>query len=186
MSLPPALTALINAPITKPGYLIEILYAPPLRYSTRGDQMWNGNLFGAGFVKKYTPSHLVSLLNAEFALSQLVLAQGATDIPCKVWQFYGDTAAVDTTVLQFDGVIDGAPVIGQTVDFALYDDSDVAVTSPRMSITPRNGFNVLPAPGLRVQWGASTLVLRPNYGDTPIVPDGKPLPKGKPVWGKQG
>lgn len=178
-----ALTALLNQQITKPGYLIEVNYSPVLRYSTRGDQTWQGHLFVAGFVNKYTPSQSLSILNTEFALSQLVLAQGATDIALKIWQFYGDVASPDVTVVQFDGFIDGAPVIGATVDFSLYDESDVGVTSPRMPITARNGFNVLPAPGLRVQWGQSTIILKPTYGDTPIEPEGAALPRKPIKWG---
>jgi hypothetical protein len=162
-TIPPGFVTEAAKPVTKPGYLFELGFAPPLRYCTRGDQSFNGQFFAGGMVAAYdVTARRLSLLNPANAVSQIVLAQGVADRYAKVWQFYGDAANDDATILLLDGFIDGSPGIGDRVVLSLFADSSGTLYSPRHRITPQNGYSVLPQPGLRIQWGNATFILKPG------------------------
>jgi hypothetical protein len=162
-TLPPGFISGTQHPITKPGYLFELGFTPPLRYSTRGDQVFGGEFFASGFVGAFDiGSRRLSLINQDNAVSTIVLSQGVADRYVKVWQYYGDAATTDTTILLLDGFIDGAPAIGDRVILSLYDEAAGVMFAPRHRINRHNGYNVLPQPGLRIQWGNALFVLKPG------------------------
>jgi len=165
-TLPPGFVAGAARPITKPGYLFELGFTPPLRYSTRGDQVFGGEYFAAGFVGAFDiGAKRLSLINQDNAVSTIVLAQGVADRYVRVWQFYGDSVTDDNTILLIDGFIDGAPAIGDRVILSLYAEAAGVMFAPRHRINRHNGYNVLPQPGLRIQWGNALFVLNPSRGD---------------------
>jgi len=162
-TLPPGFVAEAAHPITKPGYLFELGFAPLLRFATRGDQTFDGQFFSGGIVSAYdVNARRLSLLNPNNGVSLIGLAQGVSDRTARVWQFYGDAANTDNTILLLDGFIDGAPEIGDKVVLSLFAESSGVLYSPRHRITQQNGYNVLPQPGLRIQWGNALFVLKPG------------------------
>jgi hypothetical protein len=162
--LPEVWSGATSRPITKPGYLIELGFVPVLRFSTRGDLTFNGAQFISGFVAAYdNAARRLTLVNQDNAISSIVLAQGVADRSVKVWQFYGDLAVPEETVLSLDGYIDGAPSIGDRVTLSLYTASAGAMYSPRHRITRHNGYSVLPVPGLRIQWGQALFILKSEW-----------------------
>jgi hypothetical protein len=159
--LPPNWASETARPITKPGYLFELGFAPVLRYSTRGDQTYQGNIFVGGFVAAFDAgANRLSLINQDNSISSIVLAQGVADRYVRVWQFYGDLTSPATTMLLLDGFIDGAPAIGDRVVLSLYTESAGVMFAPRHRINRHNGYNVLPQPGLRIQWGNALFILK--------------------------
>lgn len=163
-TLPPSFSTGAALPITKPGYLVELGFNPVLRFSTRGDQTFGGQLYVGSMIAQYdVGSKRLTLLNPDNAISAIVLAEGVADRYARVWQFYGDAANTNATMVVFDGFIDGAPVISAAkVTLSLYNESAGALFSPRFRINYQNGFRVLPVPGLKLEWNDATFILEPE------------------------
>jgi len=91
-------------------------------------------------------------------IASLLIAQGTEDLPVKVWLFYGDTPTEVPSgpLLVFDGFADGATDLVDTINVPLYTASARGLFTPRLRIIPTNGFNVLPAPGTKIQWAGAT------------------------------
>jgi hypothetical protein len=156
-----AMTTAVAAPVTLPGYLIEIGFAMALRSSTRGSISWNSlswtprdvrvaNLSTDGNGSRATGTLLVG--NADMSFGTQVLSEGISGRTAKIWKFYGESPALADPVKVFDGVCDQC-------DFA--ESGPVRVTlvqtgsllfCPRTYMTPESGFHFLPTPGQTVTW----------------------------------
>jgi len=157
-NLPTGIPAEVVKPITKPGYLIELGFSPTMRFSSRGPQNWAGFFWiSSGFQFK---GSMLMLPGGDPALTSRIIAEGAADRSCRVWMFYSDTATDANTLLLFSGYIDGAPDLIENITLSLYSTSAKGLYAPRRKITRENGFSVLTAPGLRIQFGASTIELK--------------------------
>lgn len=158
--LPAAFDALLTAPVTKPGYLVQIDFLPPLYMSTRGIFDWGGRTWVASGIV-YSKDQL-SIPGGDLNMTRLCLQQGVTDRRVQVWAFYGDVATNDTVDLQFDGFIDGATSLFNPITLPLYSDSAAGLYGPRVMIRAETGFNVLPPPGFTMQWNGGTIKFPPK------------------------
>jgi hypothetical protein len=152
------LTADYNAPVTLPGYLIEIDFSPVRYFSTRGLQMWGGHTWvSSGWT--FGGDRLV-LPGGDPEMTRLILAQGVVSRRIRIWSFYGVTADDTTLDLLFDGVCDGAGNLIGSIALALFDNSQAVLFAPRRRVRPENGFSVLPQKGLKIVWNSTTFVLK--------------------------
>ena len=151
------------ATVTQPGYLIEMLFDPPFRVSSRGAVSalgndwipWGVTFSGIGLgLQDITQSGAMVLNNAGTEISALALEQKFDDIAINVWAFYGDATNDDDPALVFAGV-GGAFAIGADgkVTVQLSRRGARTLFSPRHYMTPQQGFSFLPAAGTKVNWG---------------------------------
>jgi hypothetical protein len=155
----PTLAEVANT-ATTPAYLVEMVYSSVLRLSSRGDQSWSGYAWTGGRLGKIAvaESGTIDIINSDLAYSALVLNEGAADIGCRVWKFYGDNPAAGDPTLVFDGVIDGADIGASAVRMSL-SSRNRTYYSPRRFIGVATGFNHLSPAGTRVTWGGQTMSL---------------------------
>jgi hypothetical protein len=148
----------LDAPITKPGYLIEIDFDPPRYFSTRGVQGFS-DLTWVTSAWVFSTNKL-TLPGGDPAMTQLILSQGVVGRRVRVWTFYGDYADDLNTVLTYDGVIDGASNLAQSIALGLYDRAIAVLYAPRQRISPELGFSVLPQKGRKIKWNETTFVFK--------------------------
>jgi hypothetical protein len=148
----------VSAPVTRPGYLIEIGFAPVRYFSTRGVQSWGGHTWvSSGW--QFSGQQLI-LPGGDPAMTQLILSQGVVGRAVRVWLFYGATASDTNTEVTFVGVIDGAPSLINDVRLTLFDRAMAVMFAPRQRFRPELGFSVLPQKGLRIEWNNTVIVFK--------------------------
>jgi hypothetical protein len=148
----------LTAPVTLPGYLIEVAFDPPRYFSTRGVQLWATHTWvSSGWV--YTEDKL-ELPGGDPAFTQLILSQGVVGRVVRVWMFYGNTASDANTVLTYEGVIDGAPSLVNGITLTLFDRAIATLYAPRRRVRAELGFSVLPQRGLKIVWNGITIVFK--------------------------
>jgi hypothetical protein len=148
----------LTAPVTLPGYLIELDFVPPRYFSTRGAQMWAGLTWvSSGW--SFTADKL-SLPGGDPTMTQLILSQGVVARRARVWMFYGLTADDTNLQLVYDGVCDGAPNLVDPLELALFDRTAAVLFAPRQRIRPERGFSVLPQKGLKIVWNNITFLFK--------------------------
>lgn len=155
-----SLPADIAAPITRPGYLVEIGFADPLRLSSRGDQSYDGLVWTGGRLGKLAITEAggsLELMNTDLLAGALVMGEGVADRAVRVWAFYGDDPA-DVAAL-FDGVADGAEIGADRVRLTLAAQNARTLFSPRRFVGPSAGFSRLTQAGTRLAWGGQTIIL---------------------------
>lgn len=163
----------IAKPVTTPGYFVEILFASPLRLSSRETLSWSGNswvswdLDVTGLSAEAdvsTQSGQIVLGDTDNTLAALILAQGIADRAINVWKFYGSAPGPTDPVAMFAGVGDEArfdPDAGR-VTVTLAQQGGVTLFSPRRYITKAEGFSVVPAAGAILTWNGETIRLLPE------------------------
>ena len=156
--------------VTQPGYLVEMLFNPPFRVSSRGNLSalgndwvsWGVTLTGIGIgLQDITQTGSMQLSNTGTEISALALGQKFDDIGVNIWAFYGDATNDDDPALIFAGV-GGAFTIGTDgkVTVQLARRGSRTLFSPRHYMTPQQGFNFLPAAGTKVNWGNEIFVMQ--------------------------
>lgn len=163
-----ALNAELALTVTRPAYLIEILWpatgsalAITQRLSTLGDIAWDGRTWlGAdavvsGVSQDGLGSNTASLAlgNTDMGASTNVLTYGAADIPVKVWAVYAGATALADAVLVFSGVFDGCDISASKVTFKLAAQRSNTFNSPRVFINQVNGFKYVLAAGSLIETG---------------------------------
>jgi hypothetical protein len=147
-----------SAPVTRPGYLIEIGFAPVRYFSTRGLQSWSGHTWvSSGWVFS---GQQLTLPGGDPSMTQLILSQGVVGRVVRVWLFYGEVATDTNTELTFSGVIDGAPALINDVRLTLFDRAMAIMYAPRQRFRPELGFSVLPQKGLRIDWNNVVIIFK--------------------------
>lgn len=167
-TLTAALLTELGNPVTTPAYFIEILFASPLRLSSRETLTWSGNSWLKWDVRvdglsaeaaSSTQDGRLVVGDADNTLAALVLAEGVADRTINVWKFYGSAPAAADPVQVFAGVGDTAdldPDAGSvTIRLALR--GGTTLFSPRRYITRAEGFNFLPASGSLLTWNGETI-----------------------------
>lgn len=137
--------------ITQPGYLVQLGFSSVLRYSSRGDEIWNGQNWLANNVQvgtiSETPNGGVSLGltigNTDLAFGAVCLTEQPQDKAVSVWAFYEGAVALADPILIFDGVIDSCDISQSAVQLTLSDLNAKTLFIPRGRITRANGFNRL-------------------------------------------
>lgn len=168
------MAAAIAAPVTQPGYLIELLYSTPVRLCSRGDLTVLGNdwadypfsLSGID-VDAVTPTQQgrISFGNADLMVSTLVLGpEGISDITINIWKFYGDAPDDADPLLIFSGVGGEATIdtANFKVDVSLRQAADRVQFAPNDYITVEAGFSLLPPAGKVLTFGKTEYTLQPE------------------------
>ncbi|MBK6742530.1 MAG: hypothetical protein IPG66_05935 [Hydrogenophilales bacterium] len=158
-----------QARVADPAYLIEIVWSATLtsRFSSRGDQSWNGVTWQSGRVAKFQPlpwdgaggRGRLDLLNADYLIGAIVGNQVCSDVPVRAWIFYGDDPAVGDVLRLPDAAIDSVPDIGAIVRLDLAADNMGMLYSPRQWIGPGVGVNHVDPPGTVIHWGEQRMVI---------------------------
>ena len=152
--------ATLAAPITQPGYLIEVDFDPPRYFSTRGLQTWASQTWASS---GWTfADDKLTMAGGDPAMARLILQQGIVGRRVQVWLFYGNFADDTNIQLVFDGVADGAPNLVGSVVVTLFDQSIAVMYGPRTRIRASGGFSVLPQKGLKIKWNGTTFLLKDN------------------------
>ena len=166
---PPTATG-TSAPVTLPGYLVEIDFATPIYLSSRGNLTWNGQSWIAWDVRitglgidgaASSQNGNLTLGNTDYTIGALVLQQGAAGQVVKVWKFYGEAPAAADPVLVFAGVADAAAIDPDngTVTMTLQQEGGITQFSPRTYITYASGFSHIPPSGTVIHWNGDTFTL---------------------------
>lgn len=150
--------------VTRPTYLVELGFAPPIRLSTGPTVSWGGySWFAApvdvGSVDINSHGDLqvsVSLNNLDRTYGVLVLNQGTRGRSCRIWGLYGDPAT-NAPILFAEGVMDGARV-EDTVDLNIVGQSSLYGGTPRVLCLPPL-FNHMPPDGTEIRWGATLITI---------------------------
>jgi hypothetical protein len=101
----------------------------------------------------------ITLPNHDGAISGLVFAGGADDVPCLVWQVYGPGPhAAGDSVLLVDGVINDVHQAGAWVEMSYVSLGADARQLPRLRIAPPT-FNHVPADGTVLEWGGMRITV---------------------------
>jgi len=170
-----AFTTALSAPVTVPGYLIEIGFAAPFRLCTRTTITWNSltwSRWGAelrGFVTDGAQSVVGGALileNTDNTISTLILAEGIAERSIKIWQIYGETPGVIDALYLMEGVGDGAriDINNRRVEISVMQAGGVTLYTPRLYITRENGFQAIPVNGTLISWAGENYVLEGDRG----------------------
>lgn len=159
-TLSPALAAATAAFCTTPGWLVEIVWddTTTSRFSSRGDQTFDGQVFAGGRLGKVAVDEAggnLELMNGDMAAVALVLNKD-TGAACRVWKFYTDNPVAADADLRFEGVTDAIDMSNpDRVRVELVADMQVS----QRTISPATGFNHLSPVGLTITWGVQTYTL---------------------------
>jgi len=163
-------TAALSAPVTVPGYLVEINFATPFRMCSRATITWNGLTWSRwgvelrGIVTDGAQSAISGSLlmeNTDNTLGTLILGEGVADRAIKIWQIYGETPNVIDALFLMQGVGDSASIDinAGTVEVSIMQSGGATLYTPRRYITREEGFQAIPANGTVVQWAGESYVL---------------------------
>lgn len=157
---------------TTPAFLVEILFDPPVRLSSRGAQsilgsdwtQWDVRPTGIGQdASSGAASPRLQLGNTDLSISTIILLQGIAGREVSVWQFYGTPTDPEDVVLIFNGVA-GECVINadRSVNFSLKREEQSVLFTPRNYITRKEGFDHLIAPGTLIPFAGESYRLEPE------------------------
>lgn len=141
-----------NAPVQRPGFLVEVAFSTPQRWSSQGTFTWAGHAWTAQAmsldglqVEALAVRGTLVIDNRDGAIGSLVLEQGIQDRAIRLWGFdAGATGASDVLWLA-DAVGGGCQIGAQSVSIALRDSAEL-VLAPRTFVSPEAGFTqLLPA-----------------------------------------
>ena len=158
----------IGGTSTKPAYLIQINWSAVTRLTTADASLsWNGYVWapadvmvsGLKWEKTGTQTGSLTLGNSNQQFSALALNQGVADVAVTIWAYDRSATATGDPVKVFDGVGGRLNANEDVITFALTTQRSGALKCPRMRITAGNGFNLLPAAGSTLRWGAQKYVL---------------------------
>lgn len=159
-TVPASIEAAAAQRITRPGYLVLIEFSTPLRLSSRNDQSYGGYTWTGGRIGKVDAGEgggSLELMNADLAMSALILNEGMADRPVSVWEFHTDNP---TDVVQvFSGVGDSSEIGMDRVKVRLAPENRRTLYSPRRFVNAGSGFNTLAPAGTRIVWGGQAFVL---------------------------
>ena len=155
----------VRATITTPAYFVELQYSTVLRFSSRGNQAWNGQSWIGGRLGKLSvgDSGTLEVINSDLSYSATVLNEGAADIQCKIWKFYGDNPDTLDSVPIFKGVTNGADINADRVRFKITRENSRTLFSPRRFVSPMTGFNHLRPAETKIYWNNQIFTLERNY-----------------------
>lgn len=166
-TLSAALAAELALTITRPGYLVEIGFASPVRLSTMGDITWSGTTWLAADVKvsgisqdgKGANKAALALGNTDSTFGALVLNEGIADRPIRIWAIYAGATATPDAVQVFDGVGDGADISPDKVAVTLVEQSNMTLSAPRRFISKATGFSSLQPAGTKIAFNGELFIL---------------------------
>lgn len=130
---------------TRPGYLMLLGFTTPLRLSTRGSVIWDGQTWAATPFRLNGPSlseggglsGAFVLQNMDNGIGATVLNEGVRGKTCQIWALYGDAPyAASDPVMIFDGVMDGVPQLDDYATITFRSDRSRTTFCPRIRLAP--------------------------------------------------
>lgn len=166
-TLSPALITELGLTITRPGYLVEIGLALPVRLSTLGDIAWHGanwmaaNLKVAGITQdgKGSSKATLTLGNTDNAFGAAILNEGIADRLVRIWAIYAGATDSSDTLQVFGGVGDDAEIAPDKVTIQLVEQANRTAYSPRRFINAANGFTHLQPAGTKIAVNGEVFIL---------------------------
>jgi hypothetical protein len=164
-SLSAHLDTATTATTTEPWHLVQIgtLRLTDGPTTTWGGYTWLGyagvSVDGQGSDGTGQHRGIVTLPNHDGAIGGMVLAGGADDVVCGIWQVYGPGphAASDAALL-VDGVVDDARLVGEWAELSYVSLGADARQLPRLRIAPPT-FNHLLPEGTVLEWGGMQITV---------------------------
>lgn len=162
-----SLQAKLGAVVTQPGYLVELQFSTLIRYSSRGDVTWNGNIFANYDVKvdsrqinaKGGAECRISIGNSDLTFSALMLNEDPQDKPVRVWKFYEGATFVADPIEVFSGVVDSVDFAHDAVSLNLSQGNAGTMFIPKGRITREAGFLRLSPAGRIIQFAGQKFKL---------------------------
>lgn len=158
---------LTQGAVTRPNLLVELHFAPVLRFTTGNAVVWNGYNWREAPVELTTikiavtgdvsASLKLGNLGREFGV--LILNQGTAGRRCRIWSFFSDPVASPPRLI-FDGYMD-ASKFNESVTISLVGRSAYYGQTPHVVCVPPL-FNHLPKPGSELVWGSTRILLSPR------------------------
>lgn len=163
--------ALIDDPVTQPGYLAQLDFdAESVRLSTFGPLTWNSlpfigaNMTIDGFAGDGKKAR-IALWDADAAFRTLCLTgAGIRNRSVTIWKAYAPALAVSDPVQIFYGVGDQVTIAKGKVAIDCSRINSGVMKAPRLRITPSTGFNFVAPPGTVVNWGDVQITLESPRG----------------------
>lgn len=163
-------TSAVAATVTTPGYLIQIEFAAPAHFCSRGSVVWDSTTWVGYDVRiagldvdgsKSSAGGTLTFNNADLTMSAFILAEGVSGRPVRIWKFYGESATLDLAapVLIFSGICDTATIDDQGRAAIAVEQASRTTYCPRSYINAANGFNFVPAENQLLTWGNDTVRL---------------------------
>lgn len=151
-----------------PHFLLYLGFSTVLYYSSRETITWDGDTFIPVYfdIISFIPDDygadraVIRLDNSDGALGSVILSEGIADKTVKIYELWGDgsppgTWGVADVELIFEGVIDAAGPIAQTIDLLLARTHSLVAAMPRVFYEHEN---ILPA-GTKIQLGGTTITI---------------------------
>jgi len=162
-----ALMTELKLTVTRPGYLVQLDFSTILYLSTLGDISWDSKSWtgmdvkvsGIGQDGSGGTSGTLTLGNTDNAYGALILNEGASDIPIKIYAIYANATSTGDPVEVFSGVVDGATIDSSMVTLTLSSQGNSTLYSPRVFINKASGFNFLQPVGTKILVGSETFIL---------------------------
>ncbi len=163
----------LDAVVTEPGYLIKVDFSTVLRYSSRGNITYSGNLFigsdvmvsGLSWNSQGIQQGSVKIGNTDLAFGAIAFVEGFSDRPVTIWQFYEGAVGASDVVELFSGVGTGeCEITEREVSFSVISQSSRTKFSPRRYMTRENGFAENTPIGTRIPWGNEIYIIEGRIG----------------------
>lgn len=156
----PTATAVAKT-FTQPGYLVQLGFSAIQRFSSRGDEPWNGfTWLGNNVVvsqQRELPNGSVAIGltigNTDLAFGAVCLNEPPQEKAVSIWAFYEGATATADPVLMFSGVIESCDINEQMVQLQLSPLNAATLFIPRERITRAAGFSRLLPAGRVIQFG---------------------------------
>lgn len=140
----------LDAHITEPAYLIEILYDPVMTWTTGAEVTWDSKDWervGASVPSVDDSGATIQIRNDNNSGSALVLNNTLRDVPVRIYLFYnGDAEEI------FRGYCSDARVKKMFVTIECLPNLSQNALVPRRRVAAPT-FNHLPKPGEVIRWG---------------------------------
>lgn len=153
-----------SAVTTEPWHLVELgdLRLTDGPATTWDSQAWTSiglNIQGQDADGSGTLAGTLSIANHDGAVTGLVLAGGADDVPVRIWQVYGDGPhALTDAALLVDGVADDVVLQGPSAQVRYVSVSADARQLPRVRIAAPL-FRNLPPDGTVLEWAGDRITV---------------------------
>lgn len=149
--------------VTKPVYLVQLDFSPPVYLSTAQEVSWGGytwepfavSVGRVAFNTLGSANVNISVNNLDRSFGVLVLNQGARDRGAKVYVYYPE-GPIDPFMLS-EGVMDGCS-IDEQVQINIVSRSSYYGRTPRILCAPPV-FNHLPPTGTVIRWSNTSITL---------------------------
>lgn len=169
------LLAALGVDVTAPGFLVELAFSSPVRFSTRGSVQWNGNpwpargatISGLAYdIGSPQQGGTLRINDPDLAMSALVLLEGMVGRSVNVWKFYGEALADGDPVQIFAGAGDAVTISpsDRSIQVSLVQRGPTQLYAPRRFMTRANGFSILPVAGRIVAFNGVDFTLERNRG----------------------